>query len=222
MKNPIQTVADLSKYAVNRKDQMEVVRQGLYDFQTYAAAGVAGQILFFQTPQGQGTPAKTFADTNMTTAGVLPAPIRFLVQAIELYFYPGFGGTGPSPSAATAASTVDNFVNDVYVFYRATATVRLFIGSKIYIEEAPPLRFPPFARLTGFTAESDNNALAGAQFQRTSYLSASGRPYVVDPPVLLEPTQNFSVSLNYPAAQAVSANARVGVVMGGLTVRNSQ
>jgi hypothetical protein len=217
MRNPIQSIADLTKYAVNRKDQMEVVRQGLYDFQTYTAAGTAGQILFFQVPQGQGTPAKTFADTNMTTAGTLAAPQRFLVQAIELYFYPG-----PNPSLATGAGAIDNFVNDVYLFYKATASARLFIGSKIYLEEAPPLRFPPFTKLTGFAASHDQSATAASQFQRTSYMTATGRPYIVDPPVLLEPTQNFSMSLNYPAAQAVSANARVGFVLGGLLVRNSQ
>ncbi|MGH8744731.1 MAG: hypothetical protein ACREUY_10685, partial [Burkholderiales bacterium] len=86
MRNPIRTAADLTQYQVNRKDQLEVIRQTLYDYQVYTAAGVAQQT-FFTVPNGSG--GKTLADTNMSVAGSLPAPQRFLIQAIEVYFSPG-------------------------------------------------------------------------------------------------------------------------------------
>lgn len=214
MNNPIKSTADFLKYAVNRPDQMEVVRQTLYDFQQYGSAG-ATQFTFFALPVGQSN--KTLADTNMTIAGSLPAPLRFAVQAIEVYFFPG-----GNPSPAAGAASVDNFANDAWAFYKATGWLQLTIGSKPYVIEAPTLRFPPFGKFTGFAGMSDASTAGANLFQRTSYISATGRPYVVDPPLLLEPTQNFSVTLNYPTAVSVSANARVGVVLNGVTARNSQ
>lgn len=214
MRNPIRTLADLQQYAVNRKDQVEVVRQSLYDFQTYSTTG-ATQFTFFAIPQGQSS--KTKADTNMSIAGSLPAGQRFAVQAIQVWFFPGV-----NPSAAGAAAGIDNFVNDVWAFYKATAFLDFFIGSKSYITEAPVMRFPPSGRLEGFAGMSDASTAGANLFARTSYASAGGRSFVVDPPVLLESTQNFNVTINYPTAVTVSANARVGVVLDGVLIRNSQ
>jgi len=214
MRNPLRSVEDFRKYAVNRPDQMEVIRQTLYDFQTYPMAG-ASQLTFFAVPIGQSS--KTKADTNMTIAGSLPAPIRFAIQAIEVYFFPGV-----FPSQAPAATAIDNHVNDIWEFYTATAWVELQIGSKPYLTEAPPLRFPPFAHFGGFAGLSDSTTAGASGFERTSHAYAAGRPYIVDPPLLLEPTQNFSFTLNFPTAVAISAAGRVGVVLNGVTSRNSQ
>lgn len=214
MRNPIRSLADLTQYAVNRKDQVEVVRQSLYDFQTYALAG-ATQFTFFATPQGSG--GKTRADTNMSIAGSLPAGQKFAVQAIQLYFFPTI-----FPSLAPAAPSIDNFTNDTYEFWSAVAFFDFFIGSKSYITEAPLMRFPPSGRLEGFVGMSDSTTLGASGFQRTGYATAGGRTYVVDPPVLLESTQNFNATLNFPTAVGISANARVGCVLDGVLIRNSQ
>jgi hypothetical protein len=214
MNNPIRSTSDFLKYAVNRPDQMEVVRQTLYDFQSYAMAG-ATQFTFFALPIGQG--GKTKADTNMTIAGSLPAPLRFAIQAIEVYFIPSV-----FPSLAPQAAAIDAHVNDIWEFYTATAWLELQIGSKPYLIEAPPMRFPPFAHMAGFAGMSDATTAAAALFSRTSHMYATGRPYIIDPPLMLEPTQNFNVQLNFPTAVAISATARVGVVLNGVTARNSQ
>ena len=75
----------IGNYAINRSGEYEATRQTLYDFQTYAAAG-ATSFTFFQTPTGQS--GKTLADTNIETAGTLPAPKHLLVQSIEIYLFP--------------------------------------------------------------------------------------------------------------------------------------
>jgi hypothetical protein len=214
MRNPIRNLSDFTRYAVNRSDQMEVIRQTLYDFQTYPMAG-ASQLTFFAVPVGQSN--KTRADTNMTIAGSLPAPIRFAIQAIEVYFFPG-----PFPSLAPAAPSIDNHVNDVWEVFSGVAWAELQIGSKPYLIEAPLLRFPPFARFAGFAGMSDSTTAGASGFERTAYMAPAGRPYIVDPPLLLEPTQNFSFTLNFPTAIAVSAAGRIGVVLNGVTSRNSQ
>lgn len=224
MRNPIKTVQDLQQFQVNRVDQLEVIRQTLYDFQAYAAAGVSQQT-FFTTPAGSGT--KTLAQTNMTVAGSLPAPQRFLCQAIEVYFFPGvLPGVGP------IADAPDSFLNDVWKFYTGGAGagvfnspfLELFIGSKAYLDEGGALlRFPPFGRLDGFATITSTLTAGATTMSRDSYATAAGRPYIIDPPILIEPTQNFKVTLNWPSAVSpVTTAGEVGVVLNGVIVRNSQ
>lgn len=211
----IPSLAELSQYNVNRPDQIEVIRQSLYDFQSYAAAGTT-ELQFFQIPKGQSS--KTQADTNMTTAGSLPAPLSFLVQTIEIYFFPA-----GDPSVLGSDTPQEN-INDVYDVAKS-GWLQLFIGSKPYLQEAPLLRFPPANGLTGWAAlangargTSDSNN----KLSQISYASFGGPVYQVQPWILLVPTQNFSVTLNWPTAVAVSAAARIGVVLNGLLYRNSQ
>jgi hypothetical protein len=218
MANPIRSLADFTRYAVNRADQMEVVRQTLYDFQAYPMAGAA-QLTFFAVPVGQGAPVKTLADTNMVVAGQLPAPIRFAIQCVEVYFDPG---VFPSPAVGTvAANGLDNHVNDIWEVYTSPSWLQLDIGSKPYLKEAPLYRFPPTGHMGGCAQSSQAGAVADTAI-RTSHMYAAGRPFVIDPPLLLEPNQNFSVTLNFPALVAISAAGRIGVVLGGVTARNSQ
>jgi hypothetical protein len=230
MQNPIRSVQDLARWSVNRKDQLEVVRQTLYDFQQYPAAGAA-QIMFFQVPVGQpqGGITKTLGQTNMTLAGQLPAPWRFLVQAIETYFYPG-----ALPSTGPLAAVTDKFWLDLWAFYSGQATVggntntlpflQFFIGSKPYLNEGGGfMNFPPFGRLDGFATNSDTTTAGAAGYNKISYGTAAGRPYITDPPMLLEPTQNWNVTLNWQnSVVPLSAQAVVGVRLNGVLVRNSQ
>jgi hypothetical protein len=206
---------------------MEVIRQTFYDS---VAAAAAGQTLltFFAIPVGQGgPPAKTLAQTNMVTAGILPAPFRLLVQAIEVYFFPGvLPGVGPIADAS------DNFLNDTWKFLTGGAGagvfnspfLQFFIGSKAYLNEGISLmRFPPFGRLDGFAAMTTDLTTGAATFSRDSYVTAAGRPYIIDPPILVEPTQNFNVTMNWPIAVApLSVAGLAGVVLNGVLVRNSQ
>lgn len=202
------------KYAVNRKGQYEVLKQPLYDYQAYAQAGQT-QLTFFQVPQGQS--AKTLADTNMEAAGQLPNPKRFLIRGIEIQFYPGtvLPGVGP------AAPVIDTFVNDVWKVFSATAWLELFIGSKAYVQ-APVSMFPPVNKMDGWTGASDSTTAAAALMVRTSYATLSGTPFGMDPPLILEPTQNFKVSLNWPTAVALTNAGRIGVHLKGLLYRQSQ
>lgn len=210
----IQTPTDLSKYRVNRPGQLEVLRQSLYDFQAYAQAGQA-QLSFFQVPVGQA--GKTKADTNMTLAGQLPSGQQFLAQSLEVYFFPGtiIPGVGP------VANLIDGFVNDVWAVYKG-GWLEFTVGSKVYLTEAPIGRFPPKTRLDGWASENGNTTAAAALYTRTSYATPAGRPYPVDPYILLESTQNFTVQLNWPVAVAVTNAGRIGVIIDGLLIRNSQ
>lgn len=231
----IPSLTDLNQYRVNRQG-VEGIRQSLYDFLLYPTAGQAA-FNFFATPQGQGitsavggvvgTP-KTVQDTNMTVAGMLPAGMTFLMNSIEVPFFAGTVNTAntytlaaPSLFAVAAAATVAAQLNDINSFYQS-GSLKLFIGSKTYLEEAPLLRFPPKCQFTYDGAVATNSATVGEVAIASGKIS--GRPYMVEPPVLLENNQNFSVSLNFPTAVATPSgfNARVGVILDGYLYRNSQ
>jgi len=212
----IPSFAELQNFRVNRSDDYEGIRQSLYDSQTYAAAGQTS-LTFFQVPIGQA--GKTRADTNMETAGTLPQPKNFLAESIELHILPAI-----DPSAVDGGVVGDGseFANDVYKILSA-GFLELFIGSKTYLTEAPLMKFPPKTRMELSAAESVAIGDAGAAINfRDVYAAGSGRPYYLDPAILLEPTQNFNVSLNWPTAVAISADLRIFVSMDGVLYRLSQ
>jgi len=209
----------LRKFRVNRERQHEGIRQTLYDSATYANAGQT-QLQFFQVPKGQA--GKTLADTNMESAGSLPSPKKFLVECIEILFFPGV-----DPVTQLAAIAETEFANDVYAFAKG-GYLDLFIGSKSYLTEAPLGVFPPKTRLEVEGAHTVNElqAVAADAFNHisTDYAVCAGRPYYLDPPLLLEPTQNFNVDLNWPAAVALPSgvDGRVVVKLDGILYRLSQ
>jgi hypothetical protein len=100
--------------------------------------------------------------------------------------------------------------------------LELFIGSKAYLDESPLLKFPPANGLSGFAALSDTTTAGASQGTSVTYASAGGMPYELNPPILLVPTQNFKVTLNWPTVQTLTANANVVVNLSGVLYRNSQ
>lgn len=213
----------IQRYAVNRGGDYEVTRQSLYDFQAYPTAG-ATSFTFFSIPNGQSS--KTLADTNMEVAGSLPAPKHMLVQSIEIVLFPG---VNPVTVNNAADTTVDasNFTNDMWSVLKA-GYLKFFIGSKDYLIEAPLSRFPPKTRFHpefGFGLQIGQASAAALVGQiNGDYCAADGRPYWLNPWILLTPTQNFNVTLNFPAAVATPSgqDARIGVILDGILYRLSQ
>lgn len=224
-RTPAMKMRNLNKFRVNRPNEKEYLRQSLYDIQTYANAGQT-QLLFFQIPKGQG--GKTIADTNMEAAGMLPQPKAFLVESIEVLFFPGdLPVTSAASGAIATAPAVPNFANDVYTVARS-GSLKFFIGSKTYCEEAPIGRFPPKTRLEVEPGAALGGGVSGAgDFVVNTvidYAVPAGRPYRIEPNILLEANQNFVVELNWPAVVALPSgvDGRIGVVLDGQLIRNSQ
>lgn len=232
--------ATLDKYKVNRPGQGEVVRNRTYDYQLYPTAGQA-QLAFFQVPIGQGAgatgatspgsvagAAKSYADTNMESAGLFPRPKSYLVESIEVLFEPGSVSTAntftvvkPNAFAVAAAAAVIEQVADVNII-RQSGWLELYIGSKTYLYESPLGVFPPKVRMDLDAALASNSATVG----EVSVVSAkwAGRPYYMDPPITLESLQNFTAYLKWPGVVATPSgfNARIGVIFDGVLFRNSQ
>jgi len=234
----IPSLKDFQDYQVNRQGEAEVIRQSLYDYQVYATAG-ATILNFFQNPQGAGKTSstgataaapKTIHDTNMELAGQLPNPKGFLMESIEVDFHPGSVSTTdtftlqvPYSFLLAAAQTfipgvAANDVNAVYI----GGELQFFIGSKPYLDEAPLKRFPPKAHFVLDSSIASNSGSLGEV--GVVSLKAGGRPYFMQPPVSIMATQNFKVSLNWPAVVATPSgfNGRIGVILDGYIFRNSQ
>lgn len=216
----------LSSYDVNRPG-WEAVRQSLYDSAQYVAAGQT-QLSFFSTPVGQGTTwaggaAKNNSDTNMTLAGQLPQNQEFLVQAIEIGFYPTTPTVAAQMPAAFGAQVAAQIVNDAYIFRRA-GNLTFVVGSKAYLQEGPLMKFPTGSNFEAEAALADVTT-AGANLQsRIAFGKADGRVYSLTPTwVKLVSNQNFSVTLNWPeGVQAITNPARVVVSLQGILYRRSQ
>lgn len=217
------TIQELKQFAVNQDNAYEVTRQTLYDTQTYLAAGQT-ILTFFQDPVGQA--GKTKESTNMESAGQLPNPKHFLVESIEILFFPGVNPVTVSNTAATDA-VASEFTNDVYTFQQS-GFLDFFIGSKSYLTEAPLGKFPAKTRLdTEMAAALQINQASAADEAgqiTLDYATMAGRPYFIDPQITLVPTQNFNITLNWSALQALPSgqDATVVVSMDGLLYRLSQ
>ncbi|MDE2020669.1 MAG: hypothetical protein KGJ13_10070, partial [Patescibacteria group bacterium] len=134
--SPIPTRSQLDQYNVNRQG-WEGITNSLYDSAAYAAAGTP-QLSFFNLPLGQGVGvgggAKTLSDTNMTLAGQMPANQEFLVQSIEVIFYPSVPNVAAAMPAAYGAGAVATSVNDSWLFHRS-GNLTFTIGAKSYLQE---------------------------------------------------------------------------------------
>jgi hypothetical protein len=212
------------EYVVNRAGQWESVRWSFYDFQAYAAAGVT-QLSFFQTAMTAA--GKSLSDTNMALPGQIQQGQMFLVESVEIHFFPTTptGGATAQLPAAFGAPAVPNLVNDAYVFRRSGNLV-FTIGQKPYLQEAPMVRFPPKAQFDVHGAMSDSTTAGASQATRLAMPVTHGRPYILNPdPVLLDAGQNFTVVCAWPEGlQALPSGnpARVGCVLDGTLFRLSQ
>lgn len=208
------SIDQANRFRVNRPGEVEVIRQPLYDYQAYAAGGQTS-LSFFQLPIGQAS--KTKDDTNMESAGQLPNPKSFLIDSIELVFFPG-GTVG----SFGAQATPDN-INDVQAFMEG-GTLELFVGSKTYLTDAPLGRFPQASFRMGIGAAAADNTTPAADLQTlVDYAVVSGPVHAITP-IKLESNQNFVVNLTWNAAVALPSGVagRVGVVLNGFMYRLSQ
>jgi hypothetical protein len=202
----------LAQYNPNRPDATEAIWQPFYDYQSYGTAG-ATSFTFFQTPNGQG--GKTFADTNMVSAGQFPAPTAFLCTAIMVAFFPGAAAsiTGTAAAASANWNDVVNVANAGYLEFT--------IGSKPYLRDAPIGKFPPNFTVNGATAIALGSGQTTISQVQTGFARAAGRYYEITP-FLIPQNQNFNVQLIFPTAQTVTNAGRVGVILDGFYYRQSQ
>lgn len=207
MGRPAPSLKVLDQYSAYLADAKEVIWQPLYDYQTYAQAGQLN-LSFFQVPNGSGSPAKTYADTNMEMGGQLPAGMNFLCVGVELLVF---------PAGLIEHTSANNQADDQYNIMKS-GFFELKLLQKTYLREAPLQVFPAQTGLIGF---SSTNLSSGTDGCLNNYARNAGAPYQMTP-VRIPASQNFSVQLSWPTAVSISAAARIGVRLLGYTFRNAQ
>lgn len=219
--NPNMSIADINaKYGVNIPSTWEAVSWILYDYQAYAAAGQP-TLSFFQTPYGQRTGG--LSDTNMALAGQLSKNNAFLVQAIEIPFWPTVPAVAANNPAVYGAGADPAQVNDVYLVSR-TGNLTFTINNKQYMQDGPLGQFPTKRNLEINAAFSDASTAAASQATRVAYAYFGGEQRDLgDYPLYLDASQQFGVSLNWPeGVQAITNPARIGVRLLGTLFRTAQ
>lgn len=212
---PSKDMLDPQAYAVNMPNVMEAITQPLYSYQAYPAAGTVNPLQFFQS---QAIGAITLEDTNMQLAGQLPAPQKFLIQGIGVDFISG------NAVAKFGAEVANGNLNDYYAVMKR-GFLELKIGSKTFFQDTTMLQLPTRSHIGGVAAVSD--ATTAAANLQTMIQAGWTEGEVFSPrPLLIEASQNFSVSISYPGgAQAIpSADgaARIGVILYGTLYRSVQ
>lgn len=232
----VPSAADFESRRVTNPNVSEIVRQRFYDYQLYATAGVAQQTYFAQAVGAGITSAlgavvgsaKTLWDTNLEIANTLPSGKAFMMESIEVIFWPGssaaantYAVAAISTFNAAAAAAVAGSSNDVNSFYQS-GRLDLNVLSKNYLRETPLVAFPPKAYVGGDFALATNSATVGEIAQTVA--TSKGRAYYIEPEIALQPAVNFEVVLAWPAAVATPSgfNARVGVILDGFFMRASQ
>ena len=229
------TMQDFEKALALAQGAIEVIRQPLYDYNLYATAGV-GNLQFFTFPQGQGLSvspgnagnAKQLTDTNLIVASQLPAPQAYWVASIEVDFEPGssaaantFAIQDPSAHVAQSTALVQAGENDK-MNVLSSASLRLFIGQKVYYEEGPLYRFPPR------TCDYLDVAIASNSVTTAEDLKAliwqEGDRVILDPGFAIMTSMNFGVTLAWPAVVNTPSgfNGRIGVILDGWQYRAVQ
>lgn len=210
---PSSDMLDPSRYAVNVEGMMEAITQPLYSYQSYPAAGSANPLQFFVTT---AVGATTIEDTNMQLAGQLPAPQKFLVQGVGVDFISG------NAVAKFGAETANGNLNDFYaVMKRGVLTFN--IGSKIYQTFSTMIQLPVRAHIDGVAATADATT---ASLQTMVQAGWSCGEVFKPRPLLIEASQNFSVTISYPggavAIPSGDTGARIGVWLYGTLYRPAQ
>jgi hypothetical protein len=211
----------------------EVISQPLYDRVTYPQAGTTS-LAFFSTPKGNsatlitsgsaGTRTKDYRDTNMDQQGMMSSK-GFIMYGVEVGYVPMSVGPEIVTDGAAAHAGL-NFESDVFK-----------IASGGYLDitfvDKPYLRIPIIALPSPFAshnavgmAASTAIAADGALLVRNAGGYGPGNlmsPFVVDPPYLISPGEDFSVTMKLDGtALSTGNNVDIYVFLVGYMIRPSQ
>lgn len=180
------------------------VRQPYWSSVVYPEAG-ASQLVFFGNALGQGT--NTLNLTNMPKAGSL-GQRHYVLKQIKVSWYLKTWDMVTTWSGLD----VDTLVSDLLMGFVNTGELELTINSRQFVQlPKPQLYAPPSdGRLQSYSAglqsltisslgiSSDILATAVWAAPMASLNSRLDGLYIIDPEILIEAEQSFSVTMNWP------------------------
>lgn len=202
--NPVP--AEWTQYVTQTNLGLEVIPGMLWDTATLASAA-AGPLTFFTTQRA------SVDLSNMQTPGQLSNPQSFLVQSPRVYFknrpqMADAGAAGPT-SLASLADDIAQLSNQ--------GVLRILIGEKRY---GP---FPLWTLASG-TGPDVRWTQAGAEAANiiATYAQIGGPQYPFFPHLMIAPMQQFSATIEIPAALTLSVSLVVCLCFDGQLARAIQ
>lgn len=195
-------------YRTQRAELPEDLWQPLYDRANYAAAG-STELSFYSVPKGQtatlitagsaATKTKTFRDTNMENANVVPAKMfKFVGVSISFMHV--------TQNAITNSDDRANIRDGAYFSLRIVDKDILFL---------PLLAIPETNPIGGVSTTATNasmNAVAGGGGQNVPM-------YRFPIPITINPYENFTVAIKLDGTVTITNTLDVGLILHGFMRR---
>lgn len=147
---------------------------------------------------------------NMVVAGALQGMQAFVVKAIRVYFDRELTEVAAVPGAANDISRLIN-----------NGILNFTVGQKNYGQW-------PLHALPGGGGVAANTGGAGGEATNQFQTNATNGPpdprsiYTLEHPLLIEPQISFQAQIQWPAAQTLSANVNITVMLDGSLIRPVQ
>ncbi len=191
-------------YRTQRAELPEDLWQPLYDRVNYAAAGQS-QLSFFSVPRGQsatlitdqtgGSKTKTFRDTNMENANVVPTKMFKFIGISWAIVHSDTDGTAN-------AEDRELIRNNSYLQFRIVDKDLLFL---------PMVAVPETNPVVALTSTAQIAHAGGGGY---------GVPmYKLPVPITLNPYENFTVSINFDGTVDLSNTVDVYLILQGFMRR---
>lgn len=222
-------------YGSANYSQWQSIRKQFYSFTNYPQAG-ASQLNFFGYAVS-GAAGQNRQYTNMPKAGSFGQQ-HFLLKSIQCVYY-----ISTAQDWFTMATAVDtaNMSADILHGFAQAGVLQFTIGSKLYAQIPKPFLYcPPAdgevttvdAKQVQFTLTEGTPNVMNAVSMLVTHADLNrnqANRYIMDPGILIEAEQAFSVEIDYPSGVIpiistgkLTTNLFVGIILDGVLFRPVQ
>lgn len=227
------------KFGVIDYTRWQAIRWQWYSYLTYPTAGV-GELNFFGQVAGQS--GVTLQDTNLPKAGSF-GQTHFQLKSISTDIQIAQNDEDGFTRANQATLDTRALASDYLLGFIQAGVLQFSVGARPFATIVKPFQYAPPPGSTLDLANSYVNQISAAPNPAAGATNVTGLPwitqtkmrsnvYFVDPNILIEAEQQFSVKLSYPSgsvpvlASAVANDStnplKVGVIFDGLLLRPVQ
>jgi len=227
------------KFGVIDYTRWQAIRWQWYSYLTYPTAGV-GELNFFGQVAGQT--GVTLQDTNLPKAGSF-GQTHFQLKSISTDIQIGVNDEDGFTAANINTLDTRALASDYLLGFIQAGVLQFSVGARPFATIPKPFQYAPPPGSPLDLANSYVNQISAAPSPAPGVTNVVGLPwasqtkmrsnvYFVDPNILIEAEQQFTVKLSYPSgsvpviASAVANDStnplKVGVIFDGLLLRPVQ
>jgi hypothetical protein len=175
----------------------EIITDTLYAYEQLEPG--AEKVVFFQEPIGIG--GRTEEATNMVLCGALPVGVEFLLEQLEVAFFPDLSAT-------------ERVIKRQYIKLAASGRLRLMILDKTYLDLAP---------LGGFMRPwtTTTRAAVGKFREIVDRAPWTHGPFKLGRRIHIVSSAVFAVEVSWDHGAPIKAPGRLGVVFHGYRYRGA-